>query len=313
MINAFLSCSFKEPDRPIVDHIEAILNAEGIKTMSALPCKEPSIESPPEKIRMDILRCDCLVAIVTKPSSWIQNEIGMAYMARKPIFVFSEEDVDSLGGLSPFVTDVHKFKRDSLDLLRPVVQKLNERIAQFLFFGHKLEWYGEAVHDIIARMEQADRIEIMGRSTETFFDALNLGLKELLHNRRRERKGKLLFSVFFVPADDDDHEIRPSAKRVLLKWRKRYPEVRFYVLPREEVQLRAIVFDRDTDRVEGFIGDYAKDDEGIFLGVTQRMERFGRTSALSSIVTDRVARSRLYHEESRTSACTRTAHPRRVG
>jgi len=66
---------------------------------------EPQPRPPPEKIAEMIQTCDCFVAIISKRTKvaavdgwvgpeWVQNEIGMAYQAGKPMAIFVEEGVE---------------------------------------------------------------------------------------------------------------------------------------------------------------------------------------------------------------------------
>ena len=287
MIRVFMSCTFTERDRPVVEHIRALLQANDFVPVTALPSENVSVDRPPEKIRSDVLKADCLMAVLTKSSSWIQNEIGMAFMARKPIVVLTEEPIQDTGGIAPFITDIVRFERDKIYLLADVVKTLRERITKFLVFGHKLDWYGEAVYEIISRMETAESIDVLGRSTESFFDAFNSPL-ELLIKRRSDAREALAFNVHLVRSDDDQNEVRPSAKRVMAKWLKRHGGTGFFLLPPWEPQLRAILFDRETQRAEGFVGHYSVDGTGLFLGVTNQLERFDRSSPMFEIVNARL-------------------------
>jgi len=297
MIRVFMSCTFAERDRPVIEHIRALLQANDFVPVTALPTENLSVDRPPEKIRADVLKADCLIAVLTKSSSWIQNEIGMAFMARKPIVVLTEDPIQETGGIAPFITDVVRFERDKIYLLSEVVKNLRERITKFLVFGHKLDWYGEAVYEIISRMETAESIDVIGRSTESFFDAFNSPLRVLIEHKREARE-PFNFNVYLVRSDDDTNEVRSSAKRVMAKWLKRYANTGFFLLPPWEPQLRAILFDRGTQRAEGFVGHYSIDSDGLFLGVTNQLERFDRSSPLFEIVNARLRASIPYVPQS---------------
>jgi hypothetical protein len=112
--------------------------------------------------------------------------------------------------------------------------------------------------------------------------------------------------VYFVPSDDSASDIRPSAKRVLPKWKKRYPRARFFVLPKQPIQLRAIVFDRNTGRDNCFAGAYTEDDEGIYLGVTQQIERCDRKSFPYLLLKEVISRAGPYEEKPGAGEGTKT-------
>ncbi len=280
MIKAFISFSFEASDHLMVEHFLSILREERIEPVVALPSKDVALTPPAEKIRTNILQSDCLIVFVTKPSGWIHSEIGMAYMACKPISVFSTEKIENIGGIAPGITDVVIFDPKNIDMLRPAIAQLHKNLSKLLLFGAKMEWYGQAVYEIIAQITYAQKIDIIGRSTITFFDALNASIRD----RIQSLHDNFELNVYFVPADDSDTEIRPSAKLVLPKWRKRYPKTKFFVLPRRKIEIRSIIFDRDTKKDVCFASVYTQDDQGIYSGVTQVMERCDRTSLSYQLV-----------------------------
>ena len=297
MVQAFLSHSFDEHDRKVVGYIRAILEAKGFQITSASPDEMPDIRSAAEKLRSAIGSADCLIAIVTTSSSWIQNEIGMAYMVRKPVYVISEGDPKDIGGIASYITDAVTFERNEISRLNDTLAKLLALVTQHLYYGTKLNWYGEAVNEVISQLERSRQVDILGRSTETYFDALNPVLKSLALRRAGSGEDALKMSVFFVPSDEDPpDDIRCSAKRVLEKWQKVYRPTSFFVLPREYTQIRAILFERDTGRGSGFAGTYSKDAEAIYLGVTHQLERFDHTSAIYQIMLDRIDRAHEYDQ-----------------
>jgi len=125
-IKCFVSCSFDNNDKEVLEFFKEFLIARGME-----PCIEnrPSPKSPPEKVRLAIRNTDCLVAILTqkyelkdgtwKVSDWINNEIGQAYALEKPIIAFVEKDV-KVNGILPYITTYVGFKRENL------TQKYNE-------------------------------------------------------------------------------------------------------------------------------------------------------------------------------------------
>jgi len=124
----FLSCSFASDDGPVVSWFERMLLAFEFDPKKG---DDPQPRAPAEKIAEMIQTCDCLVAIVTRRTKveaadawvgpeWIQNEIGMAYQAKKPIAVFVEDGVDAKG-LGRWVSDYVSFTRSDLGASAPNV------------------------------------------------------------------------------------------------------------------------------------------------------------------------------------------------
>lgn len=291
MAKAFLSHSFNQADKVVVDHIRALLEARGFQITMGSPSEMPSLDSPAEKIRSLIRTIDCLIAIITKNSDWIQNEIGMAYMARKPIYVICEIDQKPTDSLSSYITDFVQFDRMDIGRLGVTLSELQKAVQKKLEHGARLHWYGEAVFEIVSQIEYASQIDIMGRSTDTFYDALNPTIRELL-SRNQEKSIRL--SVFFEQDDDDSTEIRTSARRTLPKWRKLYSRSEFFVLPKSWTQIRAIMFNRDENRGFGFAGNYTKIDRDVYLGVTNLLERFDHTSVIYHVLLQRMLHSSKY-------------------
>jgi hypothetical protein len=122
----FLSCSFEPDDRLVVSWFERVLLAFEFDPKKG---DDPQPRPPPEKIAELIQSCECLVAVVTRRTKlededawigpeWIQNEIGMAYQAKKPIAVFVEEGVD-VKGLGRWATDYVSFSRTDIGSSAP--------------------------------------------------------------------------------------------------------------------------------------------------------------------------------------------------
>jgi len=109
---AFLSRRFV--DDKVVDAICGVLCPEII----CRPATDLFLRPIPSEILKRIKDADLLVAIITSTgnSSWIQNELGMAYGLGKPILVFYEEGVPT-DGFAPMVSEYVKFRRSDLAAL----------------------------------------------------------------------------------------------------------------------------------------------------------------------------------------------------
>lgn len=124
----FVSCSFSADDGPVVSWFERILLALEFDPQRA---DDPQPRPPPEKIAEMIQTCDCFVAVLSKRTKlaeadvwvapeWVQNEIGMAYQAGKPMAIFAEVGVDTKG-IGRWATDYVSFARTDLGASAPNV------------------------------------------------------------------------------------------------------------------------------------------------------------------------------------------------
>ena len=130
---SFLSCSFVEEDKEVIDFFRKLVTSFNI---------EPEIYDYqeigriPDKVKENIVRSDCLIAIATRRkkiegsdywacSDWIQHEIALANAYGKPIAIFVEEGV-KIEGLIKMEERWQKFVRD--DLIKNV-----DKITAFLF------------------------------------------------------------------------------------------------------------------------------------------------------------------------------------
>lgn len=126
----FVSCSFDPQDASVVSWFEKVLINLDFDTRKA---DTPQPRPPPEKIAEMIQNADCFVAIVTKRlkveqadqwvgPDWVQNEIGMAYHAGKPMAIFVEKGVE-FQGVGKWVGDYVWFERTDLGACAPNVVK----------------------------------------------------------------------------------------------------------------------------------------------------------------------------------------------
>jgi hypothetical protein len=134
---AFLSCSFSREDREIIDYFKKLIQAFDIEP---LVYDYQEVGRLGDKIKENITKSDCLIAIVTRrkkvldsdhwiSSNWIQQEIAMAHGYGKPIAIFVEEGV-AIDGLIAMEERRETFTRADL-------RKGSEKIAKFLFALHK--------------------------------------------------------------------------------------------------------------------------------------------------------------------------------
>jgi hypothetical protein len=98
-VTAFVSCKF--PPDEAVKQICEMLKPDITPYVS----QDVKVGALPEKLRENIAKQDCLVVILTKAGSseWVQNEVGIAFALRKPVFAIYEESV-SVSGLQPYVS-----------------------------------------------------------------------------------------------------------------------------------------------------------------------------------------------------------------
>jgi len=99
MTKLFLSINFDHVE--LARQIKEELKRHGVEGVIAGELAEAP---PPEIIRTLILTCDALLAIITSADyDWIQNEIGIAYAAKLPVYAIVNNDVNP-GGLLPRIT-----------------------------------------------------------------------------------------------------------------------------------------------------------------------------------------------------------------
>jgi len=133
LFRAFLSCSFADNDREIIDFFRKTIKSFDV---------EPEIYDYqelgriPDKVKERIIRSDCLIAIVTRREKiedsnywtypdWIQHEISLANAYNKPIAIFAEEGV-KIEGFIGMEERTQEFIRD--DLIKNL-----DKITRFLF------------------------------------------------------------------------------------------------------------------------------------------------------------------------------------
>ena len=130
---AFLSCSFAEEDKEIIEFFQKIIKAFDIEPKIY---DYQEIGRIPDKVKEHIIKSDCLIAIATRRkklegsdywtcSDWIQHELALANAYNKPIAIFVEEGV-KIEGLIAMEERRERFDRENL--IRNI-----DKITTFLF------------------------------------------------------------------------------------------------------------------------------------------------------------------------------------
>lgn|GEM_PF-2490586 len=130
---AFLSCSFSEEDRDLVDFFVKLINSFDIYPMVY---DYQEIGKLSSKIQEHILKSDCLIALALRKnkiegtdfwscSDWIQHEIAIAIAANKPVAIFVEDGVRIEGLIA---TEERRQRISRTNLLRDM-----DKITAFLF------------------------------------------------------------------------------------------------------------------------------------------------------------------------------------
>lgn len=120
-ISIFVSCSYDQPDREVVDFVSDLARAMGFEVYIA---DTPDIRSIPTKIREEIEKHDCFMAIATRAikvegkerwftKQWILQEIGIASAFNKPLMIFTEKQVH-IPGIPKLETALFEFDRETL-------------------------------------------------------------------------------------------------------------------------------------------------------------------------------------------------------
>ena len=122
-----MSLKFTESNMKIAEQVREQLSLLGIKCADV---GSISKEPPQDVVRSEILACDALLAIITtERSDWVQNEIGIAWGAKKPIYALVEKGVSEVGGILEKVTSYVSFRRDSPFEIRKSIAELSDELA----------------------------------------------------------------------------------------------------------------------------------------------------------------------------------------
>lgn len=133
LFKAFLSCSLEEKDKEVIEFFAKIIRSFDIEPKIY---DYQEIGRIPDKVKENIIRSDCLIAIATRRKKiegsdywaspdWIQHEIALANAYNKPIAIFFEEGV-KIEGFVAMEERRERFTRD--DLIKNI-----DKITTFLF------------------------------------------------------------------------------------------------------------------------------------------------------------------------------------
>ncbi|NIM12572.1 MAG: hypothetical protein GTO45_10705 [Candidatus Aminicenantes bacterium] len=120
-MKCFLSCSFREEDKYVVNWFRDFLSAfHDIEIIVA----RDGIKEPKKQIEDGIRDCDFFCSIVTKRKKsvppYILSEIGMAHSNKKMVIAFVEERIPIADlGILPEITEFKNFRRDKLGIKAP--------------------------------------------------------------------------------------------------------------------------------------------------------------------------------------------------
>ncbi len=138
---AFLSCSFAQEDREIVDLFQAFCDSFGFEVVK-YDFQEPRRLT--EAIKEYIVNSDCVIAVLTRRNrlesgewicpEWVQHEVVFANAIGKPLAIFVEDGVRIHG----FIRDDVRFQAFSRD--RNEFLKIAPQITKyFMGLHHQLE------------------------------------------------------------------------------------------------------------------------------------------------------------------------------
>jgi len=108
-----------------VNWIQNALKANGI---DAFVSGQLEARPLPELIKSKIRESEAFLVLVTEKSSdWVQNEIGIAYDAGKPVYALVQKGV-RVEGILPYITVYEEFDLSQPQSLTESVQSFMERI-----------------------------------------------------------------------------------------------------------------------------------------------------------------------------------------
>lgn len=100
-MSIFISCSFDPETKNIAGSVKNIFEQNRIDVCISGQAEAKSL---PESIRDKIRNSEALLTLITeKHSNWVQNEIGIAYDAGKPVYGIVQKGV-KVEGILPHIT-----------------------------------------------------------------------------------------------------------------------------------------------------------------------------------------------------------------
>jgi len=187
---AFLSCSFAEEDKEVIDFFKRMIEAFDIDLMVY---DYQEIGRISDKIKENIIKSDCLIAIATRRnkiegsnywtcSDWIQHEIALANAYNKPIAVFVEEGV-KIEGLIAMEERRERFDRRNLLKNIDKITTFLYRLRNYLESTYQIEILETPVllrHYIHSKEEMLSS-ELTVERTEILMESLINGLEATHH------------------------------------------------------------------------------------------------------------------------------------
>lgn len=134
----FISCSFDPQTRKIADLVQSVLKQNNIDVFISGQVEAKSL---PESIGSQIRGSEAFLTIVTpRHSAWVQNEIGIAFEAKKPVYAIVQKGVE-IEGILPHITVYEPFDpNDQTSIIGPI-----QRIVNKIFESRKQALVGLAI------------------------------------------------------------------------------------------------------------------------------------------------------------------------
>jgi len=205
MIRAFISCEF--PPSKEIDIICGMLKPE----INPIISNTVKVGNIAEKIREEILRSDCLIAIITdkEASAFVENEVGIAFGLGKPIFAIYEESID-VKGIQPYLSTFIKYPSGKTEKIAKEIDSLkNEALNQKTLFEIQgsqqdlvdnvrqngvLGIYPDrstAFRKFKSVWDRENQIFIVGSSIEGFKRGIGSDAKELFSEKLKNKDSKI--------------------------------------------------------------------------------------------------------------------------
>lgn len=136
----FLSASAREEDKLVIQWFKDLFRSYDLVPIFATDIPQP--RPPHNKIKRLIPDSNGFIGVLTKRQKiegtncwkgpdWVQNEVGMAFDADKPIMMFIEKGVED-EGITSRVTDYVFFDRDNLKASEADIRKALRNFQQFM-------------------------------------------------------------------------------------------------------------------------------------------------------------------------------------